>query len=169
MSKERPFEDIKPVAKFNTANASREELIAYTERITGQLKSVNDMILGWIERSKNLIGSGDLISRSKLKDTFVTGCSSVTTYNYQPVVSLEGILATIDAAQPEDAHVLEELRPEGCWIRFKEFENGYIHIKCSKCGQYWSIADHDKIFKYCFNCGATMRRDDNGQSSVNNN
>jgi len=46
---------------------------------------------------------------------------------------------------------------KGEWIRFKNFENGYYHIKCSKCGQYWSIDDHAKIFKYCFNCGADMR------------
>ena len=46
---------------------------------------------------------------------------------------------------------------KGEWIRFKNFEEGYFHIKCSKCGQYWSIDDHAKIFKYCFNCGADMR------------
>ena len=46
---------------------------------------------------------------------------------------------------------------KGEWIRFKNFESGYFHIKCSNCGQYWSIDDHAKIFKYCFNCGADMR------------
>lgn len=46
---------------------------------------------------------------------------------------------------------------KGEWIKFKNFEEGYFHIKCSKCGQYWSIDDHAKIFKYCFNCGADMR------------
>lgn len=46
---------------------------------------------------------------------------------------------------------------KGEWIKFKDFEEGYFHIKCSKCGQYWSIDDHAKIFKYCFNCGADMR------------
>lgn len=44
----------------------------------------------------------------------------------------------------------------GHWIRFKEFENGYYHIKCSECGQYWSVDGHAKIFRYCFNCGAKM-------------
>ena len=48
-------------------------------------------------------------------------------------------------------------REKGEWIRFKNFESGYFHIKCSNCGQYWSIDDHAKIFKYCFNCGADMR------------
>jgi len=48
-------------------------------------------------------------------------------------------------------------RKKGDWIRFKNFEEGYFHIKCSKCGQYWSIDDHAKIFKYCFNCGSDMR------------
>lgn len=44
----------------------------------------------------------------------------------------------------------------GRWIRFKNFENGYYHIKCSECGQYWSVDGHAKIFKHCFNCGAKM-------------
>ena len=44
----------------------------------------------------------------------------------------------------------------GRWIRYKEFENGYYHIKCSECEQYWSIDGHAKTFKYCFNCGAKM-------------
>lgn len=48
-------------------------------------------------------------------------------------------------------------REKGEWIRFKNFESGYFHIKCSNCGQYWSIDDHAKTFKYCFNCGADMR------------
>lgn len=56
---------------------------------------------------------------------------------------------------------LSETRTKGEWIRFKNIENGYYHIKCSKCGQYWSIADHAKIFKYCFNCGADMRGKNN--------
>lgn len=32
------------------------------------------------------------------------------------------------------------------------------HIKCSNCGQYWAISEHSKTFKYCFNCGAKMKR-----------
>ena len=44
----------------------------------------------------------------------------------------------------------------GHWIKFKKFENGYYRIKCSECGQYWSIDGHAKIAKYCFNCGAKM-------------
>lgn len=53
---------------------------------------------------------------------------------------------------------LSETKKKGQWIRFKNIENGYYHIKCSKCGQYWSIDDHAEIFKYCFNCGADMRK-----------
>jgi ribosomal protein S27E len=62
----------------------------------------------------------------------------------------------------EEYHFLATLPPvnpqpkTGHWIRFKEFENGYYHIKCSECGQYWSIDGHAKIFRYCFNCGAKM-------------
>lgn len=52
-------------------------------------------------------------------------------------------------------------REKGEWIRFKNFESGYFHIKCSNCGQYWSIDDHAKTFKYCFNCGAVMKKGEN--------
>ena len=55
---------------------------------------------------------------------------------------------------------LEQEPKTGHWIRFKEFENGYYHIKCSECGQYWSIDGHAKTFKYCFNCGARMESED---------
>lgn len=50
-----------------------------------------------------------------------------------------------------------ENQKTGHWIRFKEFENGYYHIKCSECGQYWSVDGHAKVFKHCFNCGAKMK------------
>ena len=49
-----------------------------------------------------------------------------------------------------------ENQKTGHWIRFKEFENGYYHIMCSECGQYWSVDGHAKVFKHCFNCGAKM-------------
>ena len=51
---------------------------------------------------------------------------------------------------------LEQEPKTGHWIRFKELENGYYHIKCSECGQYWSVDGHAKVFKHCFNCGAKM-------------
>ena len=52
-----------------------------------------------------------------------------------------------------------ENQKTGHWIRFKEFENGYYHIMCSECGQYWSVDGHAKVFKHCFNCGAKMEGD----------
>ena len=51
---------------------------------------------------------------------------------------------------------LEE-RPQGKWIRYRNNPHQPEHIKCSNCGQYWSVADHDKTFEFCFNCGADMR------------
>lgn len=45
----------------------------------------------------------------------------------------------------------------GHWVIHKLEPNGYDHIKCSVCGQFWSVSDHNKIFKYCFNCGAKMK------------
>lgn len=57
----------------------------------------------------------------------------------------------------EQIHDAPTIEPErtGKWIRFKD-EDGYYHIKCSECGQYWSVDRHAKIFKYCFNCEARM-------------
>ena len=44
----------------------------------------------------------------------------------------------------------------GYWIMHKLVPDGYYHIKCSVCGQFWSVSEHNKVFKYCFNCGAKM-------------
>lgn len=41
------------------------------------------------------------------------------------------------------------------WIIFKD-EQGNWHMKCSKCGQYWSMAQNAKTFKRCLTCGAIM-------------
>ena len=49
-----------------------------------------------------------------------------------------------------------ENQKTGYWIIYRLVPDGYDHIKCSVCGQYWSVADHSKFFKYCFNCGAKM-------------
>ena len=48
-------------------------------------------------------------------------------------------------------------RPKGEWIRYRDNPHQPEHIKCSNCGQYWSVADHDKTFDFCFKCGARMR------------
>ena len=52
-------------------------------------------------------------------------------------------------------------REKGEWIRFQSNEFQPWHIRCSNCGQYWSIDGHAEIFKYCFNCGADMRNNNN--------
>lgn len=87
------------------------------------------------------------------------------------LISEQGVIKVIDSLKANftcyDSVTLDEVyshvkaipstEPKtGYWIRFKEFENGYYHIKCSECGQYWSIDGHAKIFKHCFNCGAMM-------------
>lgn len=51
----------------------------------------------------------------------------------------------------------EPERPQGKWIRYRDNPHQPEHIKCSNCGQYWSIAEHDKTFDFCFKCGAEMR------------
>ena len=50
------------------------------------------------------------------------------------------------------------LRHEGHWEKFREDNDpkNPEHMKCSNCGQYWAISEHEKIFKYCFNCGSKM-------------
>lgn len=44
----------------------------------------------------------------------------------------------------------------GYWIRFKEHDSCYIHMRCSACSAYWSDPSHSDYFRYCPNCGAKM-------------
>ena len=44
----------------------------------------------------------------------------------------------------------------GRWIRFKEYDSCYVHMKCSACSAYWSDPSHADHFRYCPNCGAKM-------------
>ena len=60
----------------------------------------------------------------------------------------------------DKAPIIEE-RPTGEWIRYRDNPHQPEHIKCSICGQYWSIADHDKTFEYCFKCGAKIKEAEN--------
>ena len=80
--------------------------------------------------------------------------------NLQYRIDDSATLSTRDVVNVDDIENLPTVKPQelktGHWIRFKEFENGYYHIKCSECGQYWSVDGHAKIFKHCFNCGAKM-------------
>ena len=90
--------------------------------------------------------SGDLISRSALKKTL---CEE---YEAREHYIGEIMLKAIDNAPTVE-------RPKGKWIRYRDNPHQPEHIKCSNCGQYWSIADHDKIFDICFKCGAKMKGD----------
>lgn len=86
----------------------------------------------------------DCISREEVIDTFKHWYSELLLNNEE--TDFCDIVRALPSVQPKTGH----------WIRFKEFENGYYHIKCSVCGQYWSVDGHAKIFRYCFNCGAKM-------------
>ncbi len=44
----------------------------------------------------------------------------------------------------------------GHWIRFKESDTCYVHMRCSACSAYWSDPSHADYFRYCPNCGAKM-------------
>ena len=102
----------------------------------------------------------DVISRDELLKAIDTwdkfGCDADTKLvpyqdHYIPYIHYDDVVKCIKG--------MPSVTPKsktGHWIRFKEFENGYYHIKCSECGQYWSIDGHAKIFRYCFNCGAKM-------------
>ena len=46
------IKDIKPVPKFYPQKATKEELIAYIEKLEKQLETMNDTILAWIARDK---------------------------------------------------------------------------------------------------------------------
>ena len=53
----------------------------------------------------------------------------------------------------------EDLRPHGRWLVFNngtKEEPQQDHMACSRCGWYWSIADHSKVFSHCPNCGAKI-------------
>ena len=102
----------------------------------------------------------DAISRDELLKAIDTwdkfGCDADTKLvpyqdHYIPYIHYDDVVKCIKGMPPVNPQT-----KTGHWIRFKEFENGYYHIKCSECGQYWSIDGHAKIFRYCFNCGAKM-------------
>ena len=102
----------------------------------------------------------DAISRDELLKAIDTwdkfGCDADTKLvpyqdHYIPYIHYDDVVKCIKGMPPVNPQA-----KTGHWIRFKEFENGYYHIKCSECGQYWSIDGHAKIFRYCFNCGAKM-------------
>ena len=88
-------------------------------------------------------------------------------YDSHDLIHRETARRIIDSPRTKEQMLMvlasaENQKKTGHWIRFKEFENGYYHIKCSECGQYWSIDGHAKTFKYCFNCGARMESEQNG-------
>ena len=51
MSEQLSFKNIKPLEKFNKATATREELIAYIEKLEGQLETLNDALLAVIAQT----------------------------------------------------------------------------------------------------------------------
>ena len=64
-------------------------------------------------------------------------------------------LETVPSAQPE--------RKKGKWIRHDEIKNVYggICIECSECGEKY-VVQHILDEKYCRNCGADMRGEQDG-------
>lgn len=64
-----------------------------------------------------------------------------------------GDIKQLPSAQPE--------RKKGKWIRHDEIRNVYggICIECSECGEKY-VVQHIEDEKYCRNCGADMRGDE---------
>lgn len=106
-----------------------------------------------------------------LKDIFCMGCEYKEQEPCEDCISREAVeeITWKEPSYTDALNVLAEVRDKvrqlppvtpqpktSRWIRFKEFEHGYYHLKCSECGQYWSVDGHAKTFKYCFNCGAKM-------------
>ena len=89
----------------------------------------------------------------------VLNCTSLQTFCLCKV-AIDGKMLSMKEAIGIAVKTLENQKT-GHWIIHKLEPNGYDHIKCSVCGQFWSISDHNKIFKYCFNCGAKMRGENN--------
>lgn len=61
---------------------------------------------------------------------------------------------------------VEDVAPvvHGHWIRFKESDTCYVHMRCSACSAYWSDPSHADYFRYCPNCGAKMDTDSEEES-----
>lgn len=52
----------------------------------------------------------------------------------------------------------------GRWIRFKEHDSCYVHMRCSECSAYWSDPSHADSFRYCPNCGAKMDEEEHNDN-----
>ena len=65
------------------------------------------------------------------------------------------VIGDLPSAQPE--------RKKGHWIRHDEIKNVYggIYIECSECGEKY-VVRHILDEKYCRNCGADMRGEQDG-------
>ena len=75
-------------------------------------------------------------------------------YGYMDTKSIVDLLNDLPSAQPE--------RKKGQWKRHDEIKNVYggICIECSECGEKY-VVQHILDEKYCPNCGARMRGEEN--------
>lgn len=99
-----------------------------------------------------IIASEDAISRQAVLDT-ISELNAISFYEAQED-SKECYYEIRQAV--EDMPSVTPKPKMGHWVKFKEFEDGFYHIRCSECGQFWSADGHAKVFRYCFNCGAKM-------------
>lgn len=62
-----------------------------------------------------------------------------------------------------DKDTLDDIRPQGKWIR-KVDGVGFVSYICSECGAEIEVEDSSDD-KFCFNCGADMRSDNDKRST----
>ena len=77
-----------------------------------------------------------------------------------------GCLESIEALMAEGEIYDIEYKPErkGKWIRHDEIKNVYGGncIECSECGEKY-VVQHIELEKYCRNCGADMRGEEDAE------
>lgn len=120
---------------------------ALKEEFKSRLAACND----WIEQAKD--------KETKIRASAVKAfiAEVIMTINNAPTVEY----TFEEAFQKEvcEQRLYCPARPQGEWIR-KVDEAGFISYVCSECGAEIEVED-PKDDKFCFNCGAEMRGEEN--------
>lgn len=89
--------------------------------------------------------------------------SAAAAYNRDDFYAYRGLNAFIATLVSIPAADVAPVR-HGHWIRFKENDSCYVHMRCSACSAYWSDPSHADYFRFCPNCGAKMDTDSEEES-----
>ena len=154
MSEQLSFKNIKPLEKFNKATATREELIAYIEKLEGQLETLNDALLTMIrkEKAKDYNPTGDLISRKDLKlaiREMPDWCGDDAYYS-----GVNDVSRLIDNALPA------KRQPAKKWV--KNESGGLVYHTCPACNkealvqQTILMTPEEVLSPFCPFCGTPL-------------